>query len=78
MFYTYILKLRTGLIYIGSAKDLKKRVAEDKRGNVATTKNKLPFDLIFYAAFKTEEKATSFERYLKSSSRFAFRRKRLT
>jgi len=32
---------------------------------------------MFYAAFKAKEKAYEFEKYLKSSSGFAFRNKRL-
>lgn len=64
-------------MYVGHAQDLKKRLAEHTRGSVTATKNHRPFELLFYAAFKSVEKARSFEKYLKSSSGKAFRNKRL-
>jgi len=50
---------------------------EHKRGGVKATKDSLPIKLEFYAAFKNRRLATKFEKYLKSSSGFAFRNKRL-
>jgi len=44
---------------------------------VLSTKNLRPAKLIFYAAFLNNRKALAFEKYLKSSSGFAFRNKRL-
>jgi putative endonuclease len=76
MFYVYILKLKNQDLYIGFSKYLKQRVKEYFRGIVKTTKNKNP-QLIFYCAFKNKQKALKFERYLKSSSGFAFRNKHL-
>lgn len=75
MYYAYILLLSNKQYYIGSTQDLKKRLAEHKRGGVSATKNKRPFELVFYAAFKTQKLALDFEKYLKSSSGFAFRDK---
>ncbi|MCH8748875.1 GIY-YIG nuclease family protein, partial [Patescibacteria group bacterium] len=48
-----------------------------KRGGVRATKNRRPFELIYYSAFDSNEKARRFEKYLKSSSGKAFRNKRL-
>jgi putative endonuclease len=59
--------------YHGSSDDLKQRYQYHKLGKVYSTRNKRPLKLVFYAAFSTKEKATAFEKYLKSSSGFAFR-----
>jgi len=78
MYYTYILKSSTdGTKYIGYTTDLKNRLREHNQGQSKYTSTKTPFMLIWYCAFKTKEKAINFEKYLKSSSGFAFARKRL-
>lgn len=78
MYYTYILKSSIdGTKYIGHTVDLKKRLKEHNQGQSKYTSTKAPFVLIWYCAFKTKEKAVSFEKYLKSSSGFAFSNKRL-
>jgi putative endonuclease len=77
VFYTYVLRLASDQLYVGHTYDLKKRLAEHKRGGVDATKHRRPFELLFYAAFNSIEKARSFEKYLKSSSGKAFRNKRL-
>jgi putative endonuclease len=77
MFYVYILKLQKNKYYIGFSSNLKRRIEAHKKGNISHTKNFRPLTLVFYAAFKNKLKALEFERYLKSSSGFAFRNKRL-
>jgi len=63
--------------YAGYTEDLKQRINYHQEGLVASTKNFRPIKLVFYAAFLTQKLATNFEKYLKSSSGFAFRNKRL-
>jgi len=77
MFYVYILQLKDGSYYIGYSSNLKQRIKEHDQGLVSSTKNLRPVKLIFYAAFSNIKKALAFEKYLKSSSGFAFRNKRL-
>jgi len=77
MFYVYILKLANGQHYVGFTRDLRKRMARHHQHSSPTTSRISPKELIFYAAFKTKQKALDFEKYLKSSSGFAFRNKRL-
>ena len=78
MYYTYILKSAVdGTKYIGHTAELKKRLGEHNKGQSKYTSTKNPFVLVWYCAFKTKEKAVSFEIYLKSSSGFAFANKRL-
>lgn len=77
MYYVYILRLNNALHYSGYSYDLKKRLVEHKNGRVNATKNFRPIELIFYCSFKSKKKALDFEKYLKSSSGFAFRNKHL-
>ncbi len=46
-------------------------------GEVESTKNLRPLELVFYSAFSSKKKALDFEKYLKTQSGFAFRNKRL-
>lgn len=77
MYYVYILKLSNSSYYAGYSEDLRNRVVEHNKGRVRQTKHFLPTRLVFYAAFTLKKKALRFEKYLKSSSGFAFRNKRL-
>ncbi len=77
MFYVYILKLKNEQYYTGFSEDLRARIKKHKKNAVKTTARIRLKELVFYAAFKEKKKAVSFEQYLKSSSGFAFRNKRL-
>ena len=77
MHYVYILKLKNGDYYSGHSDNLKGRIKEHNHGLVRATKNFRPISLTFYCAFNSKSKAVAFEKYLKSSSGFAFRNKRL-
>lgn len=77
MHYVYILRLKNGQHYIGCTQDLYARLTKHMHHAVPTTSRIRPEELLFYAAFKTQQKAYAFEKYLKSSSGYAFRNKRL-
>ncbi len=78
MYYVYMIKSRTDeTIYTGMTQDLKRRLREHNAKKVKHTKLKTPWKLAWYCVFKDKDKAGSFEKYLKSSSGFAFRNKRL-
>ena len=66
MFYCYILfdNLR---FYIGSTKDLKRRIIEHKYGKVKSTKYRKELKLIFYEAFLSEKDAKRREKYFKTT-----------
>ena len=77
MYYTYILKSKKdGTNYVGYTGDLKKRLKDHNECRSKYTSTKAPYVLIWYGAFISKEKAMAFEKYLKSSSGFAFSRKR--
>lgn len=78
MYYSYILFSKTkNKYYIGYTEDLRRRFNEHKTHQVTTTKDYAELELVWYAAFKSKDSALSFEKYLKSSSGFSFRNKRL-
>jgi len=66
MYYVYILKSKKdNLLYTGSANDLKKRFILHNSGKVSSTKNRIPLELIYYEAYKSEKDARSREQKLK-------------
>lgn len=77
MFYTYILSLSNGKYYIGYSTNLRQRLREHEKGRVRATSKFLPVKLVYYSSFVKKCLATDFEKYLKSSSGFAFRNKHL-
>lgn len=77
MHYAYILQLANKSYYHGFSNNLKQRITAHENGLVESTKNLRPTILVFYAAFSSRQKALGFEKYLKSSSGFAFRNKHL-
>ncbi|EKD86861.1 MAG: hypothetical protein ACD_37C00121G0005 [uncultured bacterium] len=77
MYYVYILQLKDHSYYHGFSDNLKSRFKSHQDGSVESTKNLRPVELVFYSAFERRTKALAFEKYLKSSSGFAFRNKHL-
>ena len=63
--------------YIGYSTDLKQRVSDHNAGKNRFTEPFVPWKLVFYTAFETEDRAREFERYLKTASGRAFGAKRL-
>jgi len=52
--------------YTGSTRNLRKRLEEHNTGKVFSTKNRRPFELIYYEACLNEQDARNREKYLKS------------
>ncbi|MBA3724025.1 MAG: GIY-YIG nuclease family protein [Candidatus Levybacteria bacterium] len=68
MFYIYILKsLKDNKLYTGFTSDLRKRLKEHQYGNVESTKNRRPLELIYYEAYKEKKGALLREKYLKTT-----------
>jgi putative endonuclease len=69
MFYVYVIRSRKdNLLYAGSTNDLKKRLAEHNAGKVYSTKRRIPLELIYYEAYKSEKDARHREKNLKLRS----------
>lgn len=79
MRYVYLLQSEAfaGQRYVGITSDLRKRLAEHNAGKSPHTSKYAPWRLVTYVAFSDEQKAETFERYLKSGSGHAFASKRL-
>ncbi len=74
MYYTYIIRSikYPSERYIGHTSNLRQRLLKHNSGGVPHTAKFRPWKIEAYFAFETEEKAVSFEQYLKSGSGHSF------
>jgi len=63
--------------YTGYAKDLKLRFEQHNKGLVESTKDRIPFKLIYYEACLNQDDAVRREKYLKSYHGKMFLKRRL-
>lgn len=78
MFYVYILQsLKDGSLYIGFTPNLKQRVPKHNAKRVTSTKDKVPWKLIYYEAYLERKDATGRENFLKSGAGWRFIKKQL-
>ena len=78
MFYTYVLiSKKDGKFYTGYAQDLKVRFEQHNKGQVDSTKDRRPLELIYYEACLDQKDATHREKYLKTYHGNMFLKKRL-
>lgn len=67
-YYIYILKSsKDNQLYTGYTADLKKRLDEHNKGEVTSTKNRLPVKLVYFEGCLNQQDATHREKYLKTS-----------
>ena len=67
MYYVYIIKRRKdGKFYIGSTADVEKRLHYHNSGKQRSTKNRLPFDLVYTESFENKTLALAREKQIKS------------
>ncbi|HUW21797.1 MAG TPA: GIY-YIG nuclease family protein [Candidatus Bathyarchaeia archaeon] len=66
-YYTYVLKSSLDdKYYIGWTHNLRKRYKKHNLGKIRVTKNRLPFNLVYFEACLSKEKAILREKQLKS------------
>lgn len=65
MYHMYILKLADNSYYIGSTGNLDQRMNKHKEGKVKSTKNKLPFKLVYTENFNNKSQAQTREYQIK-------------
>jgi putative endonuclease len=70
MYYVYLLESATDAsrTYVGYTTDLKVRLKAHNAGQNVSTAPFRPWVLVAYVAFREEQRARAFERYLKSGS----------
>jgi putative endonuclease len=67
MYYTYLLlSKKDQRWYTGSTGDLRKRFDEHNKGRNFSTKNRAPFELIYYEACLNKEDSQNREKFLKT------------
>ena len=77
-YYTYILKSeKDGNFYTGYTKNLEQRFEKHQKGQVESTKNRRPLQLIYYEACLSKSDATHREKYLKTYHGKVFLKNRL-
>ena len=78
MFYTYVLySARDGEWYTGATSDLKARVRDHQQGQVRSTRKRMPLDLVYYEACRSQVDSFRRERYLKTGRGKRYLRQRL-
>jgi len=77
MYIVYILKSTPcpSKTYVGFTKDLDKRLTAHNAKRSLFSRRYAPWDVECFIAFRDEEKARRFERYLKEGSGYAFLKK---
>ena len=66
MFYVYVIKSKkTEELYYGFSSDLKARIQSHNQGNNIATKDGVPWELVYYEAYKAEADARKREVKLK-------------
>ena len=78
-FYVYTLQSKSspGHFYVGLTEDLKARLKKHNQGDVPHSSKFRPWQIKTAIAFTDRERASHFERYLKTASGRAFAKKRL-
>ena len=70
MFYTYIIKIiKDKKLYIGYTSNLRKRLKEHNSKLNKSTKPRVPFKLVYYEAYASEDDAIKREHNLKLRAR---------
>jgi putative endonuclease len=76
--YVYVLRSKKDYkFYTGYTKDLKSRFEQHAKGQVESTANRRPLDLVYYEACLNQKDATHREKYLKTYLGKLFLRNRL-
>jgi putative endonuclease len=67
MQYVYILKSKKdNKMYIGCTNNLQNRLSLHNGGKVSSTRLRVPFELVFYEAFRNKKDAFAREQWLKT------------
>lgn len=67
MYYIYVLRsLVDKHMYTGYTDDLRKRFNRHNKGLISSTKQRTPFELVYYEACCNQQDATAREKFLKT------------
>jgi putative endonuclease len=66
--YVYVLRsTQDGQFYVGLTRDLRARLLAHNKGQVSSTKRRVPLELIYWEGCLNESDAAQREKYLKSA-----------
>ncbi|MBN2119890.1 MAG: GIY-YIG nuclease family protein [Candidatus Omnitrophica bacterium] len=65
MYYLYILQCADGMKYYGHTNNLTQRLYRHSKGQVLSTKDRRPLELVYYEEFDSRSKALRRERQFK-------------
>jgi len=66
--YVYVLRSQLdGQLYVGLTRDLRQRFQQHQAGEVISTRNRRPLELIYYEACRNIHDAALREKYLKTA-----------
>lgn len=78
MFYSYVLlSIKDGKFYSGYTENLRDRLSKHKKGEIVSTKHRLPVELIYFEACLNKDDALQREKYFKSGKGKKFLKVRL-
>ncbi len=78
MYYVYVIQSKKDKqFYTGFTRDLENRIREHNEGRVSSTRERGPFELIYYEACVNEQDGLAREKYLKSGMGKRYLRNRL-
>jgi putative endonuclease len=67
MYYSYVLRsLKDKKLYIGFTNNLKRRLKQHQNGLCESTKNRVPFEMIYFEKFEDRSDAANREKFFKS------------
>jgi len=69
MFYAYVLSsIRFNYYYKGHCSNLQKRLKEHNSGMTQSTRPFIPFEIVYFEEFHSEDEAVRTEKYWKTSA----------
>lgn len=72
MFFVYILKLSNQKYYTGQTNNLNRRIKQHSTGKCISTKNHLPFKVVFTVKKHSRKEAVKLERFIKNKGAHRF------
>ncbi len=67
-FYVYVLRsLKDKMFYVGFTKNLRARLEAHNKGEVPSTKKRVPLELVYWEGCLNQSDATLREKYLKTA-----------
>jgi len=76
-YYIYVLECSDGFWYTGYTKNIRNRLEEHTKGQVDSTKRRIPVKLIYFEGCINQQDATKREKYLKTTYGKRYIRNRL-